>query len=48
MWKKASVTMIAIVPNSHTQTGMSAPNQSLKVVFAKYAVTPVTPAAKIV
>ena len=48
MWKKASVTMIAIVPNSHAQTGMSTPIQSLTVVFAKYAVTPVTPAAKMV
>ena len=48
MWKKASTTMIPSVPNSHTQTGMSTPNQSLNVVLAKYAVTPVTPAEKIV
>ena len=46
MWKKASRIMIASVPNSNTQTGMSTPNQSLMVVLAKYAVTPVTPAAK--
>ena len=38
--------MIASVPNSQTQTGMSTLNQSLNVAFAKYAVTPVTPAAK--
>ena len=30
----------------NTQTGMSQPNQSLNVALAKYAVTPVTPAAK--
>ncbi len=40
--------MIPSVPNSQTQTGMSTENQSLNVAFAKYAVTPVTPAAKIV
>ena len=46
MWKKANRIIAASVPNSNTQTGMSTPNQSSIVVFAKYAVTPVTPAEK--
>ena len=32
----------------HTQTGMSTLNQSLNLVVAKYPVTPMTAAAKIV